>query len=108
MSHRTGPDHGFKQMHPDRTVCRSGPVQVRIIGTGCAAYLQLCLIETSGLDLIDELLKANRTSPSLQEYHDKVKDGANLWTLEDCRLLKHQERLVVAEKENLCTRLIAE
>jgi len=51
--------------------------------------LELSLIETSGLDLIDKLLEANRTSPELQEYRNKAKDGTDPWTLDDCGLLKH-------------------
>ena len=53
--------------------------------------LEICPIETSGLDLIDELLRTNRTSPMLQEYRDKVKDRASPWTLEENGLLKNQE-----------------
>ena len=53
-------------------------------------------IDTSGLDFIDELLQANHAVNSLQEYHEDAKDGRGKWTLED-GLLKHQERLVVAE-----------
>ena len=51
--------------------------------------LEICPIETSGLDLIDELLQTNHILPMLQEYHDKVKDHARPWTLEDNGLLKH-------------------
>ena len=72
--------------------------------------IELCLINTSGLDFIDELLQANRTAPSIQEYREKAKNGKNgesNWTL-DNGLLKYQERLVVAEDQNLRTRLIAE
>ena len=70
--------------------------------------LEICSIETSGLDLIDELLRTNRTSPMLQEYRDKVKDHTSPWTLEDNGLLKNQERLVVAEDNDLQTKLITE
>jgi hypothetical protein len=64
-------------------------------------------IDPSGLDLIDELLQTNRTAPSLQEYREKAKNVTSPWSLEN-GLLKHQERLVVAEEQNLRTRLIAE
>ena len=70
--------------------------------------LELASIEVSGLDLIDELLQANRTSISLQEYRDKAKDDVEPWTLDERGLLKHQEQLVVAKDGDLPTRLIAE
>src|SRR5436190_2181733 len=69
--------------------------------------VELCSIDKSGLDFIDELLQANCTATSLQEYCEEAKDGKGKWTLEN-GLLKHQERLVVAEDQNLRTRLIAE
>src|SRR5438045_9639996 len=68
---------------------------------------ELCSINKSGLDFIDELLQANRTATSLQEYCEEAKDGKGKWTLEN-GLLKHQERLVVAKDQNLRTHLIAE
>src|SRR5438046_10207609 len=68
---------------------------------------EICSIDKSGLDLIDELLQANRTATSLQEYREEAKDGKGKWTLEN-GLLKHQERLVVAKDQNLWTCLIAE
>ena len=64
-------------------------------------------INTADLDLINELLQANCTASSLQEYHEKVKDVTSPWSLEN-GLLKHRERLVVAEEQDLRTRLIAE
>jgi hypothetical protein len=69
--------------------------------------LEMCLIEASGLDLIDELLQTNRTAASLQEYRDDAKKGKGEWTIEK-GLLKHRGRLVVARDQNLQTRLIAE
>ena len=69
---------------------------------------KICLIETAGLDLINELLQMNRTADSLQDYRNKAEDKTrNDWTI-DNGLLKHQDRLVVAEENNLRTRLIAE
>ena len=44
---------------------------------------ELWPIDISGLDFIDELLQANRTSPTLQEYRKKAKDGAMHWELRD-------------------------
>ena len=35
----------------------------------------LCFIEMLGLDFIDELLQANRTALSLQDYCKKAEDG---------------------------------
>jgi hypothetical protein len=68
---------------------------------------EICPIDPTEFDLIDELLQANRTDPSLQEYREKAKDATSPWSLEN-GLLKHRERLVVAEEQNLRTRLVAE
>ena len=70
---------------------------------------EICPIDTSGLDFIDELLQANRTASSLHEYREKAMITAvnNPWTLEN-GLLKHQDRLVVPKDQNLHTRLITE
>src|SRR5438045_5138856 len=68
---------------------------------------ELCSINKSGLDFIDELLQANCTATSLQEYCEEAKDGKGKWTLEN-GLLKHQEWLVVAKGQNLQTCLITE
>jgi hypothetical protein len=65
-------------------------------------------IEPAKLDLVDELLQANRTSVSLESYCDKVRSHTGPWTLETSGLLKYQDRLVVAKDQNLHTRLIAE
>ena len=66
---------------------------------------KICPINTIELDLINKLLQANRTAASLQEYREKVKDATSPWSLKN-RLLKHRERLVVAEKQDLQTWLI--
>jgi transposase InsO family protein len=69
---------------------------------------EICLVDAADMDLIDELLQANRTSTSLQEHREKTKDSNSSWTLEN-GLLKFQDRLVVAsENNNLRTRLITE
>src|SRR5277367_2041375 len=70
---------------------------------------EICPIDTSGLDFIDELLQANRTASSLHEYREKALITAvnSPWTLES-GLLKYQDRLVVPKDQNLQTRLIAE
>ena len=44
---------------------------------------ELCSINKSGLDFIDELLQANCTATSLQEYCEEAKDGKGKWTLEN-------------------------
>ena len=62
----------------------------------------MCPINTMELNLIDKLLQANYTAPSLQEYREKAKDVTSLQSLET-GLLKHQEWLVVVEKQNLRT-----
>jgi hypothetical protein len=69
---------------------------------------EICPIDISGLDFIDELLQANRTSPTLQEYREKAKDTKTHWKLRDNGLITHQERLVIPSEGNLRTRLIAE
>jgi len=59
------------------------------------------------LDLIDELLQANRTTDSLRAWREKASGPRNDWALEK-GLLKYQSRLVVPEDQNLRTRIIAE
>jgi len=61
---------------------------------------KICPINPMEFDLINKLLQANRTDPSLQEYREKVKDVTSLWSLKN-GLLKHRERLVVVKKQNL-------
>jgi hypothetical protein len=68
---------------------------------------EIYLIDSPEFDLIDELLQANRTAPSLQELREKAKDDRNEWILEN-GLLTYQNRLVVADEHNLRTKLIAE
>ena len=58
------------------------------------------------LNLINELLQANYTAPSLQKYRKKVKDTTSLWSLKN-GLLKYCKWLVVAEEQNLRTQIIA-
>jgi len=45
-------------------------------------------INTTELDLINELLQANYMAPSLQEYREKAKGDASPWALKN-GLLKH-------------------
>ena len=45
-------------------------------------------INTIELNLINKLLQANRTAPSLQEYHKKAKNKTGPWALEN-GLLKY-------------------
>jgi hypothetical protein len=71
------------------------------------AATEICPIEALELELIDELLQANRMSASLREYREDAEQGIGSWTLEN-RLLKHQDRLVVAKDNDLRTRLIKE
>ena len=52
------------------------------------ANAEICPVDTMELDLIDELLQANCTALSLQEYHEKAKNKAGLWALEN-GLLKY-------------------
>jgi hypothetical protein len=72
-----------------------------------ACPIEACPIEASELDLIDELLQANRTSASLQEFRKDAEQNVGQWTLEN-GLLRHKDRLVVAPDDNLRTRLIKE
>jgi hypothetical protein len=69
--------------------------------------VEICPIKVLDLDLIDELLQANRTSASLQELQEDAEQDVGHWTLEN-GLLKHKDRLVVAPDDNLRTRLIKE
>jgi rRNA-processing protein FCF1 len=68
---------------------------------------EICSIEASDLDLIDELLQTNCMSISLQEFHKDAEQNVEQWTLEN-RLLKYTDCLVVTPDNNLQTRLIKE
>jgi len=81
--------------------------QIRAELASRAQEAEIYLIDTADIDLIDELLRTNRTSTSLQEHRKKAEDSNSNWTLED-GLLKFQDRLVVAEDDNLRTQLITE
>ena len=67
----------------------------------------MCPINPLGLNFINKLLQINYTAPSLQEYRKKAKNITSLQSLKN-GLLKHYKRLVVAEEQDLRTRLIAE
>ena len=60
-----------------------------------------------GLDLIDSVLLANRTSGSLHAWREKAGNPGDDWVLEN-GLLKYQNRLVVPDEQELRTKLIAE
>ena len=80
--------------------------QIRVelsINSSCA---KIYPINPLGLNIINKLLQTNRIAPSLQEYRKKIKDVTSLQSLKN-RLLKYQEWLVIAEEQNLRTRLIA-
>jgi hypothetical protein len=64
--------------------------------------LEICLVETPGMDLIDVLLQANCTANSLQEYQEDAEQNKGYWTI-DNGLLKHRDCLVVAKDDNLQT-----
>ena len=76
---------------------------------GIDQSLEMCPIEPSDLDLIDELLQTNQTAPSIQELWEKARKTTvnNPWTL-DNSLIKYQEQLVVAGDNDLQTWLIKE
>jgi hypothetical protein len=52
--------------------------------------IEVCQIDVTGLDFIDEFLQVNRTAPSLQEYCEKARDNNSMWALEN-GLFKHRE-----------------
>jgi hypothetical protein len=79
--------------------------ELKLGQTGLAP--EICPIDTSQIDLIDELLRTNREATSLQELRKKAKDNCNEWTIDE-GLLKYQDRLVVADDNDLRTRLITE
>jgi hypothetical protein len=70
--------------------------------------MEVASLELMEPDLVSELLQANRTSLSLQEYRDKAKSHEYPWTLGEDGLLKHRKQLVVAKDQNIHTRLITE
>jgi hypothetical protein len=60
-------------------------------------------VKAAKLDLIDELLHANRMFVSLENYRNKARSHIEPWTLEASGLLKYQDQLVVAKDQNLHT-----
>jgi hypothetical protein len=66
------------------------------------------IVSTNGhapLDLIDQILTANKTSTSLEDERAKAVRGDQDWTLRATSLL-YRDRLVVPEDDNLRTKLI--
>jgi len=61
----------------------------------------------SGLNLVDDLLRTNRTAESLKDLQEEAWNPKSVWTLKN-GLLKYQGRLIVADEPGLQTRLIAE
>ena len=64
-------------------------------------------IDPSKLDLINKLLQTNQTASSLEEYYEIAKNIDSKWILKK-GLLKYQDWLVVADEQNLRTKLIVE
>lgn len=54
---------------------------------------------TPELNIVDRVLMANRTAPSLDQYRKKVGEEGSHWTLDEGRLL-YQNRLVVSVEED--------
>ena len=67
--------------------------------------LEILAIKALDIDFINNLLQTNQTSLSLQEYRKQAEQDINLQAI-DNKLLKYQDRLVVAKDNNLQTRLI--
>jgi predicted aspartyl protease len=61
------------------------------------------------LQIVDELLHANRTSPSLEERREEAAQGDDSpWSLENGLLLHHGRLMVPGDDETLRTRLLDE
>ena len=58
------------------------------------------------LHIVDRVLQANRTSPSLEEYREKAGEEGSPWTLEDGLLLYHGKLEVPGDDLVLRTRLL--
>jgi transposase InsO family protein len=85
-----------------QTLLKSENLEPRII-----RELQLAPIEEESIDLIDRILRANRTSETLAEYREKASEDGENWRLRD-GLVLYRNRLVVPEDDNLRTDLIKE
>jgi len=85
-----------------QTLLKSENLEPRII-----RELQLAPIEEESIDLIDRILRANRTSGTLAEYRKKASEDRENWQLRD-GLVLYRNRLVVPEDDNLRTDLIKE
>jgi transposase InsO family protein len=99
-----------------RTMQLFAPVRAddRVVREGVAVAAIMALDEGipappgSGFQLVDELLEANRTTPELEEWRQKAREGDDDFSLLGDRLLLHSGRLVVPAADNLRTRVIQE
>ena len=69
----------------------------------------IALVEVSlevELDIIDQVLTANRSSESLQEYRDKARHRDLYWTMTNQGLLLYEGRLMVPEEGTLQIELL--
>ncbi|KAI9035392.1 retrovirus polyprotein [Aspergillus affinis] len=60
---------------------------------------QLCVLENlKGIKIVDQVLAANRSAPSLEDQRAQAQEPNDNWSLQD-GLLLHQRRLVVPEED---------
>jgi transposase InsO family protein len=86
-----------------QTLLKSGNLDPQVV-----QELHLAPIEDENLDLIDRILRANRTSETLAEFRNKAsQEGEENWQLQDGLILR-KNRLLVPEEDNLRTDLIKE
>ncbi|KAI9035028.1 integrase zinc binding domain-containing protein [Aspergillus affinis] len=68
---------------------------------------QLCILENlEGIKIVNQVLAANRSAPSLEGQRAQAQELSDNWSLQD-GLLLHQGRLVIPEEDlELRTRLL--
>ena len=90
-------DDALRTMHidnvPEITLADEVPETTDVLETTLADDVPKTTL--SGFMLLDELLRANRDDPSLQEFRQKVLEGHNDWTSPDGRMILYKGRLAV-------------
>lgn len=90
-----------------QTLLKTENLDLQIVRELQSPNVQLALLDSAPLDLIDRILLANRTSESLKEFRQKASKRHQDWQLHN-GLLRYQARLVVPEDGDIRTELIRE
>jgi transposase InsO family protein len=78
---------------------------VSVLDNECKATLNKSPVLT-GHDLVDEVIRANKTDPELEVYREKARQDKDNMSLSAGHLLLYKDRLVVSANDNLRTKVI--